>query len=285
MLRRRIASAAVGAPLLLLAIWQGGAALWLLSVALAWLAGREWLGLIGKPVAAPAQGLFYLGLFLLIGVGALPAETSTAGPAAGFAGLLRDPLLAAGLVVVTVLSAWTIRLLLYPAALRLPGGAGGIIFGLAYVGLPLVHWPALRNFGEGLPGVWAAGPVLWVLAVVWANDMAAYGAGTVWGRHRLAPYLSPRKSVEGAAAGLFAAVTVAWLLHGWAGLPQTTAAGSGALVALAGQLGDLWESALKRGAGVKDSGALIPGHGGVLDRFDAIIFALPVAHYLLLWSR
>ena len=108
-----------------------------------------------------------------------------------------------------------------------------------------------------------------LLAIVWLGDTAAYYVGTRFGRHRLAPVVSPKKSWEGAIAGFLTSVASALL-------------GIAALVAVASQLGDLAESLLKRGAGVKDSGELLPGHGGLWDRMDAMLFAAPVM-LVLLW--
>lgn len=163
-------------------------------------------------------------------------------------------------------------------------GAGLLAVGWLYVGFTFAHWLALRQLGDVLPGVqWPPGPILWTVVLVWVGDTAAYFAGHRWGRRALAPTLSPRKSVEGAVAGLAAAVLAAVLLRHWPGRDAITAALIGAIVALCAQAGDLWESALKRSAGVKDSGTLLPGHGGILDRFDGLLLALPASYYLLTW--
>lgn len=128
--------------------------------------------------------------------------------------------------------------------------------------------------------------VLVVLVLVWVADTAAYFVGRAWGRRKLAPSISPGKTWEGAAGGVGAAVAYAIILAAF------TAGGAGALVlAAAGALaaisivGDLFESAAKRQAGVKDSGALLPGHGGILDRIDSATATLPLAALLLPWMR
>jgi phosphatidate cytidylyltransferase len=126
--------------------------------------------------------------------------------------------------------------------------------------------------------------LLFLLFVIWACDSAAYFIGVRYGRHRLAPEISPAKSVEGLAAGILSAPMVAWLFWRFAPgfpFPLAGAALVGMGMALLGQLGDLTESLLKRDAGVKDSGGLIPGHGGVLDRVDALLLALPAYYYLI----
>jgi phosphatidate cytidylyltransferase len=124
------------------------------------------------------------------------------------------------------------------------------------------------------------GMLLYVLALVWVADSAAYFAGSVFGRIRLAPAVSPGKTVEGVAGGLFGVVllaglcgTMIWRLESWA---LARWIGLAVVTALFSVVGDLTESKLKRIAGVKDSGRLIPGHGGVLDRIDALTAALPV---------
>jgi phosphatidate cytidylyltransferase len=121
------------------------------------------------------------------------------------------------------------------------------------------------------------------LLVNWAGDMGAYYVGRRWGRHKMAPRISPHKSWEGAVASVVASVLIAgaYLLHfvPWIAVPQAVALTVAANAA--GQLGDLTESALKRGAGLKDSGVILPGHGGFLDRVDSTLFSLPLIYAYL----
>ncbi|HKT75921.1 MAG TPA: phosphatidate cytidylyltransferase, partial [Sphingobium sp.] len=123
----------------------------------------------------------------------------------------------------------------------------------------------------------------WALSLVWATDVGAYFAGRAIGGPKLAPRVSPSKTWAGLAGGVLAALVLGFLLHRFAGLPIQLAAASG-LLAVAAQLGDLLESHMKRRAGVKDSGTLLPGHGGVMDRLDGVVAAAPLAAlaYLLL---
>lgn len=156
--------------------------------------------------------------------------------------------------------------------------------GVIYVALPLSHVLSLRNLDpdrtlSGLP----AG-ALWLFLVVgatWAMDILAYVVGKAIGRHQLAPKISPGKTVEGAVGALVGAVAVTGPLGTWLGLSLLQAVALGLLLGVGGQLGDLFESFLKRRAGVKDSGTLLPGHGGVLDRFDSLLFNAPIAYYFL----
>ncbi len=123
-----------------------------------------------------------------------------------------------------------------------------------------------------------------LLAIVWLGDTAAYYVGSTWGRHRLAPVVSPKKSWEGAIAGLATslAATAIWSL--WRqGAVDPALLAVGLVTAIASQFGDLVESLVKRAANVKDSGAILPGHGGMFDRFDAMFLAAPVM-LLALWA-
>jgi len=122
--------------------------------------------------------------------------------------------------------------------------------------------------------------LLYALVLNWVGDIGAYYCGRTWGRHRLAPIVSPGKSWEGSAASLAASLVFGFFFLHWA-IPTVPAAAALALTAaanVAGQFGDLCESALKRGAGVKDSGTLLPGHGGMLDRVDSSLFTLPIVY-------
>ena len=134
---------------------------------------------------------------------------------------------------------------------------------------------ALRQHG--------AATVLFVLCVVWASDIGAYMVGRLVGGAKLAPAISPGKTRSGAVGGLLAAVAVGLVAAGLDGGRYGSAAAIAALLGVAAQAGDLFESWIKRQVGVKDSGHLIPGHGGLLDRVDAVLFAAPVAALLVAW--
>lgn len=150
-----------------------------------------------------------------------------------------------------------------------------LLFGLLYVPLTLGHLllTRARPDGEFL--------VFFLILVTWAGDTGAYYVGTAIGRHKLAPVISPNKTVEGLIGGLVLAVAAAFLARAWF-LP-TFGAGdclaAGLLLTLAGVAGDLSESVMKRGAGAKDTGGLIPGHGGMLDRLDSLLFTAPAFYY------
>jgi phosphatidate cytidylyltransferase len=153
------------------------------------------------------------------------------------------------------------------------------LLGVFYVGWLLSYLVLLRLLIDG-PHY-----VFYVFGVVWLGDAVALVFGTLFGRHKLAPTLSPRKTVEGAVGGLLGSLCGAtlggrWLL-GHFTLTQCLAVGC--LLAVLGQSGDLSESLLKRSAGVKDSGVLIPGHGGILDKVDGIVFGAPALYYYILY--
>ena len=246
------------------------------------------LGMLGAIwYAPPAVFLLVLGiilvaacieltdLMLLAGVGvsrvaaiagALVAGVAVAGPGAKSGFLLVGTMLGLLLVVLATRK---------PAP-DVPAAAAAAVFPVIYLAVPLALAAVIRD-------AWGRDVLLLGLLVVWISDTAQYYVGSTFGRRRLAPTISPKKSVEGAVGGFVAGVAAmvgigrVWLPL--VSLPVLAAAGA-ALVAL-GIAGDLFESLLKRSANVKDSSALIPGHGGVLDRIDALLFVIP-GYYLML---
>jgi phosphatidate cytidylyltransferase len=177
------------------------------------------------------------------------------------------------LLGVTVLTLWTKR----PMVEALPA-AGISSSGLILVALPLTY--AIR-----LHGISTDGPklLMFVLIITWVGDTAAYFVGRAIGKHPLAPVLSPKKSWEGTIASILGALLVAVVFARWLIVPPPHLLAMAVVGNIAGQAGDLLESAYKRSAGVKDSGTLLPGHGGVLDRIDALILAIPVVWYYWIW--
>ena len=251
-LRARALSAAVLAPLSLACIWFGGAVFAaLLAVITAGLA-YEWLGLCRQlnPRA--------IALFVVLPVTVLVAAWGGAAPALA--------LLAAAMI----------------AGIALAGGisrARPLAFGVPYLGLAAVALVWLRQ-----PPMSGGANVIVLLMIVWASDIGAYITGRAIGGTLLAPRISPGKTWSGAIGGLAAA--------GSTGLAASLVLGSGPiswrpagfalLLGVIGQIGDLFESRLKRHFGVKDSGTTIPGHGGLLDRLDAVLTAAPTAALLAL---
>ncbi|HEY3061353.1 MAG TPA: phosphatidate cytidylyltransferase [Chloroflexota bacterium] len=146
--------------------------------------------------------------------------------------------------------------------------------GLAlYLGGLMQFYMPLRRIPSEIPGFW----VIALLTLSWVCDSSAYFVGGAFGRTRLAPAISPAKSVEGALAGLIGAAIAGALLGAVVGMPPLLVGGYGAAIGVGTVVGDLVESLLKRQTGVKDSGVLIPGHGGLLDRMDSLMFCAPIA--------
>jgi phosphatidate cytidylyltransferase len=151
---------------------------------------------------------------------------------------------------------------------------------LLLIALPLTF--TVRLHGISLAGRYL---LLFSLVITWIGDSAAYFVGRAFGRHPFAPHLSPKKTWEGAAASFLGSILIAIALAAshLVNIAVIHLIGMAAAGNVAGQAGDLLESAYKRSAGVKDSGTLLPGHGGVLDRIDALILAIPVVWYYWLW--
>lgn len=151
------------------------------------------------------------------------------------------------------------------------------VFAIVYVALLFAFQVAIHAgpFGKK----W----LVFLYLVIWASDIGAYYVGTAFGKHRLYEKISPKKSIEGLLGGALASLVVALLCKLWLvpALGWVEASVLGAVLALAGTVGDLAESLIKRSAGVKDSGTIIPGHGGILDRMDSMLFAAPVLFFYL----
>ncbi|HPT87101.1 MAG TPA: phosphatidate cytidylyltransferase [Bacillota bacterium] len=149
-------------------------------------------------------------------------------------------------------------------------------FGTVYIGLMFAYILLLRY----IPGQ-NVFYILFTILVTWANDSAAYFIGINFGKHKLCPKISPKKSVEGAIGGLVGGLLVSLGMGIVYRQPLWAMLVLGTVVVVAGQFGDLIESIIKRNAGVKDSGNFLPGHGGVLDRFDSLLLAAPVVYYTI----
>jgi phosphatidate cytidylyltransferase len=159
---------------------------------------------------------------------------------------------------------------------------------LLWVACPLASLSVLHRWGASaaVDGFWNFhSALLLVLLPLWAGDTAAIFAGKTFGKRPLAPAISPKKTVEGAVANLLGCLLLAWATSSWLGTGAIVAVGCGLICGLAGQAGDLFESYVKRKAGVKDSGSLLPGHGGLLDRIDSLLFSAPLVLLLLALVR
>jgi phosphatidate cytidylyltransferase len=272
---KRVVTAAILIPLVLLLVFEGP--LWLITLVVtlvAELALWEYLGL------ADATGAKTPRIAAMIAVGML------------FACVFRRPDFLGPLLGALALGLFILCAFRSPLKRVLPDTAYSV-FGMLYVGVPLTTVPLLSEQENG-PSL-----LVFLFFVVWAGDTAALYVGRAWGKRKLAPVISPGKTWEGSAASIVGSVAIGLLLVLLAGMlarhnlsPLLSFPGSiagwlvlAAVLNVAAQAGDLIESAIKRGAGVKDSGALLPGHGGVLDRIDARLVAAPVLWYALLLQQ
>lgn len=179
--------------------------------------------------------------------------------------------------VAVIFLALTIHLLLYKRQKAVLQSLGAMVFAQLYIPFLLSHVLLLFQLPSGRR--W----IFFLFFVIFAGDTGAYYAGHCWGRHKLWPALSPGKTVEGAIGGLLSSLAIALLvgklLFSLGELGVTFFLSLACVIALAGQMGDLMESMLKRVSQVKDASTILPGHGGLLDRLDSLIFAFPLTYY------
>jgi phosphatidate cytidylyltransferase len=294
-LLKRIATAVVLIPIVLALILRAPVPVVTVVAALvALVTMHEFLKLTESYGVLPLRLPTYIftGLFFL----ALVISTSGEAPRGSTGNFVVILAFAAAIAPFLALSILMLRADLrtaYPAA-------AASVFALTYIALPMGMLVQLREQAAG------AIYLLYLLLVVWAGDIFAYFVGKSIGRHLMSPRISPKKTWEGAAASVAASVGVGWLLFGHAeqissallhfglitrpgGMYGLELPEMGPVILLtivlnvAAQLGDLVESLIKRGAGVKDSGSILPGHGGMLDRIDALLFAAPVLWLYTAW--
>jgi phosphatidate cytidylyltransferase len=305
---KRVLTAAVLIPIVIVALFK--APLWLFTLlvfGVAVLAAHEYFGIVKAQGFRPFEYTCYALLALSLAASfaiSLWLFGQPGSPSTFATRISASVVFWYGLPIVAFLGPLTFLVLALrrePLSESLPDAAVSYML-LPYVGFTLGILPMLQATGNG------ALYLLYVMLVVWCGDIAAYYVGRAIGKHKLAPRVSPGKTWEGAIASVVAAMFVGWLLFHFLSPISAVLRGIGLLSSfgytsyspnpvlrsplgsaplwlvllfgsvtnIAAQLGDLVESALKRGAGLKDSGTLLPGHGGVLDRIDALLFALPV---------
>ena len=254
MLWQRVISGLIGIPLMLVVVWYGQTPLLVLTGFIMLCGYYELIDiLLEKNKVAPFWLMVLGGLLLLANAYFYHGS---------FLGLTIS------LVLFLNLSA---IVLMYPEFS--PSDGAACLYGTLYVGM-LVYLYMLRELPDGT--AW----LIFALINTWAGDTGAYFVGKTWGKHKLAPQLSPKKTIEGAVGGVISCLLVTGVFHVFYPAPDfSKLLVLSVLVAVIGLLGDLVESVLKRRAGIKDSGKLIPGHGGVLDRFDSFLLIAPLVYY------
>jgi len=275
-LAKRITSALIAAPVALIMIYLGGLPLATFLAAVS--AGCAW-EFYRIAAAGGVEPLDPVGIPL---AGAVPLAVYAAG-----IGLYRPSLVVPAVAMLIILAAviWT------RGPQRRPLGAASLtVMGILYTGGLLSFGYALREHPYAVGDRAGTALVAFPLVLTWASDIGAFFVGRAVGGPKLIPSVSPGKTISGALGGLATTVLVSWLyvrfaLRPVALLTMTIPATIlfGALISVAAQVGDLAESLLKREANVKDSSHLIPGHGGLLDRLDSLLFVLPVAYLLFGW--
>jgi phosphatidate cytidylyltransferase len=266
MLKQRVITGLWGIPLLIAAVWFAQPLPWFTILVAIWglLAVYEFYKMVAGAKVPPLTyfGLIWTLLFII-------------SPHCSYA--FTMPLLLTSAVVFSLLG-----LLVRPKKEGAFLGWAWTIAGILYVGWLLSHLVALRGLDDGRNWVFLA------LLANFGSDTAAYFTGRALGRHKLAPSISPAKTWEGTIAGILGAIIISLLFTIPSPLNLPLGYGQaivlGLLVSLLGQLGDLVESLLKRNMGVKDSGRLLPGHGGALDRIDSVVFAGVVVYYYVIWA-
>jgi phosphatidate cytidylyltransferase len=263
----RLLVAAIAIPALLFVFYQGGEWLRILVAVLIILGMIE-----AQRLSAKAGAVFPVSLSML---GALLVPWLSAGL---WQGLSWPAWIALTLVIsaIPVVRGQEIR--------TLAAGVAAQMVIVLWVGLGLGALVAIRSY----PDTNGFGWLLLLFANLWVGDTAAYLFGVWLGKTKLSPMVSPKKTVAGAIAQIIAsaAVGIVFVAAGWIAAPAALIIAASLVIGVVGQMGDLFESVLKRAAGEKDSSALIPGHGGVLDRFDSTLFAAPSLYALLqMWPR
>lgn len=256
MLRLRVATAALGIPVLIAALYYGGPFWAGVVTVLAWVGSLESAALFG--IQSPAtRGTAAVVACSFVAAAYIPSRDDS----------LMGAVLAGGAALSLIVIVW-----LTLGANRCPTGGWRTVAAAAYPGIFFGALALLRQVGFDV--------TLLALLVTWATDTFAYAIGSRLGRTPLWPSVSPKKTVEGALGGLGGGVIAGAILGSLFAQAPVPWAAVALVASVAAQLGDLVESRLKRWAGVKDSGRLLPGHGGILDRFDSLLFSGTVVYFL-----
>lgn len=256
MLWKRIASAIIGIPALILIFYTGKLPLLILIILLTMLGLREFINI------SKSSGLKEIPLLL------------------GLSGLVFPvminyyPAWSAPIMFGFILLSFSYYLYFYPTYSTVD--LGFALMGMIYISLGFSHFLLLRHLENGF---WL---IVYAFLVIWSTDTGAYFTGMCLGRHKFAPLISPHKTWEGFLGGLVLSLATIFVFTLYVPLSfSKTLLYITPVVCVVGQVGDLFESSLKRFAKIKDSGQVIPGHGGILDRFDSALWSVPLTYYLL----
>ncbi len=271
----RVLSAVVFLPLLVAMAWQGGIVYLLFTLLVVGLGLREFYTLLEAKGLSPHWKSGMFAVLLLPIAGYLRARTHRLEEWHG------------GAFFTVLIGAILLAELRRGAGKQAVANSAATFLGVLYIGWLGCHLDLLRELPRLFHRPYAEGMSFALLPffLTWTCDTVAYGVGRAFGRTKMMPSVSPQKSVEGGVAGLLVAIGAAFWARAWFApyLAPIDAVLLGLLVGVFGQLGDLVESLLKRDAETKDSSRLIPGHGGVLDRFDSLLFTAPIVYYFLIF--
>ncbi len=253
----------VAVPIIYLLVATGGMVFFLLIAAVSVVTlGEYYRAVFNSQGNGPARLIPWLGLTLA------PVIVWVV----NYRGMAHAPLI----IAVDLIGVAGLTLPLFKDDVQAPHLVAKQTLGLIYIPLSLAFLVLMRSEAQGAQ--W----IFWLLCIVAAGDTGAFYTGKTLGRHKLCPWVSPKKTIEGSIGGLCANVIVGLLLKMLL-LPEVATLSAvifALLIGIAGQVGDLFASEFKRAAGIKDSGSLLPGHGGFLDRLDALLFASPLAYLL-----
>jgi phosphatidate cytidylyltransferase len=257
MLRQRIITAAIGLPIFLAITWLGNPWFTIMVAIIAILGSIEFYRMVISPKIEP---IIYFAIFTIVVLSISPYHPP----------FLTKPIILTLAIIISL--SW---LIFSPKKDSAFSKWAWLIAGILYIGWMFSYWNELRNLTNGRELTY------WSIFIVMASDTCAFFAGRAWGKHYMAPSISPKKTWEGAVVGLLGSIIISIVLGIAFSLPFSywQLATLGFLIGVLAQIGDMVESLLKRNTGVKDSGNLIPGHGGILDRVDSFILVGAIVYY------
>ncbi|MDO9567545.1 MAG: phosphatidate cytidylyltransferase [Candidatus Desulfaltia sp.] len=267
---KRWITAIVALPLLVLLTWKGGSILFAIFICIVcMMALVEYFRIVFNKAQSSKQEVKNLSAF------SFQLSAFIISPIIIMAAYINSFNIVFGLIILNLIFSGLISLRYFKTNPSVVELIAKQILGIIYIPLFLSCMVLIRNDADG--AVW----IFFLLALVFAGDTGAFYVGRLLGRHKLCPAVSPGKTIEGAIGGLIATLGAGLIFMNYflKSLPLGPSILFFLLIGVAGQVGDLFESELKRYSGVKDSGSILPGHGGILDRIDALLFAAPVAYF------